>query len=561
MRLLPVLLTPRIIQIKNRWTRPGRTRTKEIVSLMASAAMGIAIYYSTLSALHDTEAMFAGVIDPSIPLTMILTTLFLMLTLSSSVTAIGALFLSRDLDIVLTAPIRRRSFLFGKICEVVLASGWMLLVFALPTVLAFGSFFRGGWLFIVFGPLLTLSLLLLPAILAVFLATLFGALVPPNRGRELMIVLFMGSLALFFFFLGAPAQATDAASFSSSLTRFRNVSSIIHFDWSPPTLCAEALRGLLEGDTRGVVSASLLFLALGLAGACIALLSLEVTYERAYSRAQSAKSTFRINSKLSQHITRLCLPGMHPHHRAIIAKEFKVFSRDISHTVQLSMLLGICFIYMYNFHALRRPDNLAPEFIEWWQAFLMLCNVALSSMVVASICTRFVFPSVSLEGPAFWVLQSAPLSARDILRTKFRAWFVPLSLIGSVVFISGAMALNADGPLVIATCIGGVILSYGLVGVSIGLGAVFSQFDWEYSAQVSTTLGTFVLMFASVIVLALDMIPLGLMFAAHIVLTGNSIEGASDWSAILSCLGTLFLMNKLLAGLSLSLGARALSVR
>jgi ABC-2 type transport system permease protein len=191
----------------------------------------------------------------------------------------------------------------------------------------------------------------------------------------------------------------------------------------------------------------------------------------------------------------------------------------------------------------------------------MICNAALSALVVTSICSRFVFPSVSLEGASFWLVQSAPISPYDVLRTKFRAWFVPLAVIGSVVFISGAMALNAEGPLVLATCVAGIILSYGLVALGIGMGAVFSQFDWEYSAQLSTNLGSFLYMFSALLLLAIDLIPLTMMFGGYLILTQTSEpEPVPTSTLVLICgLGTLFLINRVLGAWALKTGAKALT--
>jgi ABC-2 type transport system permease protein len=501
-------------------------------------------------------------LHPSIPLRMVLTTLFLMLLLSASVTALGALFLSRDLDLILSSPITRKAFLGGKIGEVILASSWMFVLFGLPTLLAFGAFFKANTAYYLVSPLLCAALLLIPSVASILIATLFGAVVPPNRGREVFLMLFLLSLGLFFFYLGAPQPAISMSTDTSALASFGRFSEVSAVPWAPSSICAEALSDLIAGRYRSSLVAILLFAFASLGIGVLALWAMELFFERAYTQAQSQRSTLRINSRLSHTLSAFLLPFMRPAHRAILEKEFKLFSRDIAHTVQLGMLLGICFVYLYNFRMLRNPDNLAPEFIKWWHAFLMLCNVALSSMVVTSICTRFVFPSVSLEGASFWVLQCSPVTMIEVLRTKFRAWFVPLAAISSVIFVSGALALNADGPLVLGTCVAGVILCYGLVALSIGLGAIFSQFDWEYSAQVSTTLGSFILMFASVLVLLVDMVPIGLMFASYGLLPEYSVGGDSrHWLVMISCLIMLFFINRLLASWSLSAGARSLQPR
>ena len=193
--------------------------------------------------------------------------------------------------------------------------------------------------------------------------------------------------------------------------------------------------------------------------------------------------------------------------------------------------------------------------------FLLLGNIALGSLVITSVCSRFVFPSVSLEGNAFWLMQVAPLSLREMLKAKFKSWIVPVSCIGGVVFISGAMALNAEAPLLLASCAAGIIICHGLVGLGIGLGALFSQFEWEHSTQISTSMGSFIFMVVSMLFLGLNMIPLGMMFGTCLLFP----EHINTPNLTLIVIGTgllcTYILNKVATWWALSAGARALERR
>jgi hypothetical protein len=106
--------------------------------------------------------------------------------------------------------------------------------------------------------------------------------------------------------------------------------------------------------------------------------------------------------------------------------------------------------------------------------------------------------------------------------------------------------------------IASLILCHGLVTLAIGLGAIFSQFDWEHSTQISTNVGSFVFMVVSIIILALDMIPLGMLFGAYIIMP-EIVQDSSQiaWIFGLS-LTALFVLNWLIARWVLAAGARAL---
>ena len=60
------------------------------------------------------------------------------------------------------------------------------------------------------------------------------------------------------------------------------------------------------------------------------------------------------------------------------------------------------------------------------------------------MCTRFVYPSISLEGTTYQILRSVPITLEEFLRYKFLTWFIPICILSLILFISGGMAIQAD---------------------------------------------------------------------------------------------------------------------
>ncbi len=562
MRALPLLIKPRILTMKNRWCVGGKQTLKEITSLVLCILLMYGLYVSTLSGLKDmTRRVESFPIDPVVPLTMILATLFVMLFLSASVSALNSFFMAKDLDLLLSSPISWSRYLLGRTCDVGFSSSWMLLVFGTPLLFAFGNFYGAGLDFFIGAPAVCFVFFSIAIIAGVIAALLFGWLIPPQRGREVALGLFVIGVVGAYLSIGLATSGRPASTSVDSAQQLREMSLWVREPWLPTSSCAQALYKLLHGTRGAAVIISALHLCVASLLWLVALALSALCYQRAYSRAQSDKPMFRINSRATQRISRWILPLCDPPQRALITKEIKLFSRDLSHTVQLGMLLGICFVYLYNFGILTGPKDASPTVLRWWHAFLMTCNICLSYLIMTSICSRFVFPSVSLEGQAFWVLQSSPVSLAEMLRGKCRSWFVPVSIMGVVIFASGAMALNAEGPLLLATSVASVILCYGLVNLAIGMGAIFSQFDWEHASQVSTNVGSFVFMVVSMIFLALNMIPLGMLFGAYIIVP-EFADNPTDRALILGLsLTALFLINRIIAGWALSAGSKALEAQ
>jgi ABC-2 type transport system permease protein len=559
MSITPILLQPRLLTIKNRWFRSGKRGLKEIFATAVSIGMMYAIYTSTLSALRDAKRILPSVtLDPTMPLGVMLTTLSLMIFLSASVSAIGSLFLSKDLDLIHSTPISSGQFLWSKTLEVGLGVSWMMCVFALPSLWAFGAFYDGGATFMILAPLLCVTFFGVAVSVGTLTAIVFASLIPSERGRPLFITLLFLAFGCFLGLMNGLSW-TQSPTTVDPIQHLERLTSLALNPWLPTTHCAHAITGLLRGEYTVPLLASLESIgALSLIG-LLNRLAFTRLYDRGISRTRQSGSVFKIDSRAAHRISRILLPFSSPSTRAIVTKEYKVFSRDLTHTVQLALLLGLTFLYLYNYQVLQGPSNVSADVLAIWHIFLLLTNIALGSLVVTSICSRFVFPSVSLEGQAFWLLQAAPLSTREMLRAKCKSWTLPVSCIGGVIFTSGAMALNADLPLVFASCAAGVVICHGMVGLGIGLGAFFSQFEWEHSTQISTSLGSFIFMMTSMIALSLNMVPLGCMFGAYLLFP--EIQDAPTAMSIILGVGLFctYLVNKGIGWWALSTGARALN--
>jgi ABC-2 type transport system permease protein len=230
---------------------------------------------------------------------------------------------------------------------------------------------------------------------------------------------------------------------------------------------------------------------------------------------------------------------MAPEYRAIIVKEFKVFARDMTQAIQLLLLLGLCMVYLYNFRILHGVANLPDATKLWWQGFLVGSNLAMGAFVMTAVCTRFVFPSVSLEGQSYWILQTSPLSVGQLLRAKFWCWLVPVASMSSIIFASGALAINAEPEIIAINALASWVVCYGIVGLATGLGALFSNFDWEHSSQLAASFGSLVFMLSATVLIVLNLIPAGtLIFLRTLKETGYNFTD-SEWYLAVGCCAIL----------------------
>jgi len=159
-------------------------------------------------------------------------------------------------------------------------------------------------------------------------------------------------------------------------------------------------------------------------------------------------------------------------------------------------------VYVYNFRVLdldRFPQIGAV--VKNAYAFM---NLAMAGFVLAAVAVRFVFPSVSAEGPAFWIIRTAPISIRDFLWSKFWTGLVPILLLTETLTIVSNRFLRADPFLQVVAAVAMFFLSFALVGLATGMGAMHPRFKAENLVQVAGSYGGIAFMVLAVLVILVE---------------------------------------------------------
>jgi ABC-2 type transport system permease protein len=173
--------------------------------------------------------------------------------------------------------------------------------------------------------------------------------------------------------------------------------------------------------------------------------------------------------------------------RALIAKEIRTLTRDVAQWSQLFMMAALLFIYLYNVRMLPLGGDARATIVAY-------ANLGMAGFVVSAICLRFAYPSVSAEGKAFWMLQVAPISYRELLRVKLFVYGTPLTLVAVLLTAVANLMLGA-GPIVWAFTIPiAAMMAVTLVSLGIGMGALSPNFAAENPLQVGLSLGGFAYM-------------------------------------------------------------------
>lgn len=557
-----VLLTPRLLAARNRLLRlsPG-DMLKTIVlgvlgigfwAFMYTVSFRVLTYFRSVEGLGDLLALRL--------LSMILLTFFSILLFSNIVTALSTLYLSSELTLLLAAPVKTEQVFRAKFIETAIDSSWMVMIYGLPVFLAYGAVFNASTGYYIGVVATILPLLAIPASLGLVITMLLVNTFPARRARDILVLmglLFFVVMYILFRML-RPERLVDPDAFPTIvqyLTAMRNpVSPLLPSSWA-----TEALTPLLRSG-HGSAFYLLMLWSTAFSGFVIAEWVGSRIYRHGWSRSQEGKRAVISRSRVADIFFRLASAPFPERMKALVQKDLKIFFRDTSQWSQLFLLLALMVVYIYSFKFLPLDRAQIPSF--FLKNLISFLNLGMVGFVVSAVSVRFVFPSVSIEGEAFWIIKSSPMSISEFLWAKFWSNLIPLLVLAEVLIVISNMLLRVTPFMMGLSAATAFLMTFGITAMGVGLGAVFPRFRYENAAQIPTGFGGIVYMLISMTfigcVILLEAWPLYRIFTAETMGRGIS-TAAWLWIAVSFCL--LLLLNAAAVVIPMNTGLKRLNMR
>jgi len=500
------LLSPFFLSSRNRarqWERGDLPRGV----LFGGVALGVcgALFYGAFwltTQLLDYEEL--GDFLLRIGLSWLFLTFLSFLAFSGVVTALSNFFLSEDLRLLMAAPIAVRRLFYSRFARTVSQASWMVAVFLTPVLLGVGVARCAPCMFYVTLALTIVPFMVIPVAVGAAVTMLLVNVFPARRARDILMLmglLFAASIVLLVRFV-QPERLLRVDSLPDVTDFFATLQSpitpMLPSFWAGETLFSSLVGGrdLLHAGALWMTAAAFTVL-LAAAG--------ERWYFSGYSKSQEArKARFTQLNGLDRLAHMLPLSTVRRH---LLIKDTKVFLRDVTQWSQLLLLVALAVVYLYNFSVfdLERIPYMSGV-IKNVYAFL---NLGLAGLVMATVAVRFVFPAVSTEGAAFWIIRSAPISFRDFLWSKFWTGLVPVLLLSETLTIAANQSLGVDPWLKVITPAAIFFMSFGLVGLATGFGARYPRFNADNATQIASSPGGVAFMIWAVSFILLTMALLG----------------------------------------------------
>ena len=437
-------------------------------------------------------------------LSWIFMTFMAFLTFSGIVTALSTFFLSDDLRLLMAAPVTTRRLFYARFARTVVQSSWMVVIFLTPVVLGVGVIRSAPPVFYITALLTIVPLVIIPVAVGTACSLLLVNVFPARRARDLLLLmgfLFAGALVMLLRMI-RPEQLMRAESLPDLTGFFSTMQSPVT-PLMPSFWAGEVLFASLKGRWDMLHAGALWSTALA---CCVAL---RVAGERwhfsGYSRSQEAAKARFARFHMIDSAARL-LP-LSPVRRQLLVKDVKIFLRDIGQWSQLLLLLALVLIYLYNFRVL--DLSRIPYMSGFVKNIYAFVNLATAGFVMATVAVRFVFPMVSVEGKAFWLIRKSPVSMHDFLWSKFWTGLLPVLLFTETLTISANELLDVDPFLKAVAAAAVLLLSFALVGLATGLGARYPRFSADNSSQIAGSYGGVAFMVVAILVVMVLMALVG----------------------------------------------------
>lgn len=530
MTALASIVKMRLCSIKNRARNVHKDSLAKIFVIIFGLGnvVGLGFWVSHESfRFIETFPAFGAALNAKM-ISLLFFALLILVILSTIIVTYTTIFITRETEFLFQYPVCPRTVFALKASEAMAFSSWASLFLCLPVLVAYGHLREASITYYLEMAVILSLFLLFAGLMGTTISVLVAPLIRRLRPRQLIAASGVLLTVLAWVFLRSfNFWDMDGENNLLILDRFTARLSALHSPYSPSHWASAAVLAAASGHHREVLfqggtllANTLIFLPLlswygkHLYGRqWISCHNQPVKQGRTRSRATgggTAKPARPARSDAGVPLVSLAL------------KDLKVFTRDPAQVSQ--SILFILLMVIYSLSLLRIPEFLTTGSLRMLVYF---ANLGAVCAILSSFTSRFIFPMLSLEGRAFWIVGLAPVSRSCILHEKaFFGLTVSLTL-GLITATVSNAALRCP-PLLFAGALYTVVLaSVCLNSLATGLGAAYPSFEEDNPAKIAVGLGGALNFFASAlsvaVLIALEALPYLLLgqdpgpwvFAAH----------------------------------------------
>jgi ABC-2 type transport system permease protein len=466
----------------------------------------------------------------------VLESLSWILVFSTVLAAFSTHYLSQDLSILVSAPISVFRLFLNKTIEAWLQSSWMMLVFVFPFLCSLAWYIDLPWYFFLFLFFALLILTLLCAFLACGTVVLLARFFPAKRLQESLVVVTVLAFIYLYarFHASRPDRFFREDGFQDLLALIKGLNTLGSeehwFQFSNLAIwTSNCIYQTLVQPLNPISALPHFALLLGVLGTLVVatLILAYFWYFPGYWLAQEGIGQ-------GQQVKFKDQPISYPNTISLNlrTKETKLFWRNHHQWTQLLLVGSLVVVYIFNFKYFNLLHS--SGFFSNYTLFYM--HLGLSGMILITISARFLYPSISQEGKAIWILQSAPISVKSILYAKI-LWFAKPLFVFAVLLCTTAVYLtNLGFAWFLLMLWSEILLIIGILGLAVGMGAMTPRFDLANPMQISSSFGGMAFMLVALFYLVCFGVSWHWIVYQMVIYQEQLFDQMATWKLVLSVL-------------------------
>lgn len=431
------LFKSRFRQMRNAWKRSSFRMIILLFLLVALILASLSFFFIKVFGFlyHQEEfpAFFKLFLSEKI-LMMTFLTMFMMMIMSALVSTLNIFFLSKDLPLLLSSPLRSRTVFAWKSVEVTVSSAMMVVFFSLPALFAYCYYFAPR----LFDIAAIVAVFVLYILCGVSIGILIGLAVPAffsvkklQPVLSVVSIILISSIVIFLRML-RPEQFGNP-DVINNLMQYMSGLNTDGFAWFPFYWIAKGLNLVAKGDYGGYLQVLATFVLVNALLAAFILFLQKRYYLSLYDKMNKGTGgSYRSHWKAPR-----LLKGWLGPYSTLLKKEVKTFLRSPDQWSQLLVIAAIVIVFVLNIKGIPLPHPSVKNIIAY-------LNLGMAAFIVAGLNSRFTFTTIPMENPGIVHFAASPFEKGRVYRFKLLFYTIPQMLIGLILFMAGDAALQQD---------------------------------------------------------------------------------------------------------------------